>query len=160
MILISAYCAVLLSFASGLLALLMNRRDMLLAVKRYAVKTFFKAGHGPDWLGKNLEEQRFPPFLRFSVFVLLGLSGVFAVLAGLGVLIGKTVITDQISLGLPWLPWHVRFDSLSGFFFLIIGIAVSAVSLYGPGYANSYDENRHPFAVLGLFTGLFVAGQT
>ncbi len=93
------------------------------------------------------------------MFVLLGLSGVFAVIAGLAVLISKGVITDQIALGLPWLPWHVRFDGLSGFFFLIIGIAVCAVSLYGPGYVSSYKESEHPFAVLGLFTGLFVAGM-
>ncbi len=93
------------------------------------------------------------------MFVLLGLSGVFAVLAGLAVLLSNGVITDQIGLGLPWLPWHVRFDGLSGFFFLIIGIAVCAVSLYGPGYVSSYKESDHPFAVLGLFTGLFVAGM-
>jgi hypothetical protein len=51
------------------------------------------------------------------VFVLLGFSGIFAVLAGMSVLTSKEIITDQISLGLPWLPWHVRFDRLSGFFF-------------------------------------------
>ena len=86
---------------------------------------------------KVLKNERFPVFLRQAVFVLLGLSGVFAVIAGLAVLISKGVITDQIALGLPWLPWHVRFDGLSGFFFLIIGIAVCAVSLYGPGYVSS-----------------------
>jgi len=64
-----------------------------------------------------LEARRFPVLLRQAVFVLLGLSGVFAVLAGLSVLIGKEVVTDQLSLGLPWLPWHVRFDCLSGFSF-------------------------------------------
>ena len=80
-------------------------------------------------------------------------------LAGLSVLLTQAVILDQIPLGLPWLPWHVRFDALSGFFFLMIGIAVSAVSLYGPSYVNAYDERHHPFAVLGLFTGLFVAGM-
>ncbi len=110
-------------------------------------------------IDNSLEEKQFPIFLRQAVFVLLGFSGIFAVLAGMSVLTSKEVITDQISLGLPWLPWHVRFDSLSGFFFLIIGIAVSAVSLYGPGYVKSYDENHHPFAALGLFTGLFVSGM-
>ncbi len=44
-------------------------------------------------------------------------------------------------------------------FYLIIGIAVSTVSLYGPGYVHTYDEKEHPFAVLGLFTGLFVSGM-
>lgn len=160
MILVSAYCAVLLSFASGLLALLMNQRPTLLAVSEYGVKKFFNGNaHCRGRLKKQLEERRFPVFLRQAVFVLLGLSGVFAAIAGLAVLISKGVITGQIALGLPWLPWHVRFDGLSGFFFLIIGIAVCAVSLYGPGYVSSYKESEHPFAVLGLFTGLFVAGM-
>ena len=160
MILLSAYCAVLLSFASGLLALMMNQRQTLLALSQYCFKKFFIGDvRCQDWINNRLEEQRFPVFLRQVVFILLGLSGVFAVIAGLSVLLSKGVITDQISLGLPWLPWHIRFDGLSGFFFLIIGIAVCAVSLYGPGYVSAYKESEHPFGVLGLFTGLFVAGM-
>jgi hypothetical protein len=160
MILILAYGAVLFSFASGLLALMMNQRQMLLELSQYGFKRFpdnYKFGRSV--LENSLKERRYPHALRQSVFVLLGLSGVFAILAGLSVMIGKDVVTDQLSLGLPWLPWHVRFDCLSGFFFLIVGIAVSAVSLYGPGYVHAYDESQHPFAVLGLFTGLFVAGM-
>lgn len=160
MILILAYAAVLLSFASGLLALLMNQRDNLAALSRHCFKKYpntFKGGQ--ELVFCSLDEQRFPILLRQAVFVLLGLSGIFAVLAGLSVLISTGIITDRISLGLPWLPWHVRFDGLSGFFFLIIGIAVGTVSLYGPAYVGGYEESRHPFAVLGLFTGLFVAGM-
>ncbi len=160
MILFLAYSAVLLSFFSGLLGLMMHQRQQLLAFNQYWLNKFPTVNQRcQSAMADCLEEKRFPILLRRAVFVVLGLSGVFAVLAGLSVLIGKGVITDQISLGLPWLPWHVRFDCLSGFFFLIIGIAVSAVSLYGPGYVNSYKESEHPFAVLGLFTGLFVAGM-
>ena len=141
MILVSAYCAVLLSFASGLLALMMNLRHMLLAGSQYCFKKFFNGDeHCRDWVNKNLDERRFPVFLRQAVFVLLGLSRIFAVIAGLSVLVSQGVITGQIGLGLPWLPWHIRFDGLSGFFFLIIGIGVCAVSLYGPGYVSSYRE--------------------
>jgi len=138
----------------------MNQRQTLLTVSQYSFNKFF-SGNVPcrDWVNKNLEEQNYPAFLRQAVFVLLGLSGVFAVIAGLAVLISKGVITDQIALGLPWLPWHVRFDGLSGFLFFNYRIAVCAVSLYGPGYVSSYKEKEHPFAVLGLFTGLFVAGM-
>lgn len=160
MILFLAYSAVLLSFFSGLLGLMMHRRQPLLAFNQYWLAKFPTVNQRcQSAMADCLEEKRFPILLRRAVFVVLGLSGVFAVLAGLSVLIGQGVITDQIGLGLPWLPWHVRFDCLSGFFFLIIGIAVSAVSLYGPGYVNSYKESQHPFAVLGLFTGLFVAGM-
>jgi hydrogenase-4 component B len=160
MILVLAYCAVLLSLASGLAALLMDQRPILLEFSQYWSKKFPNSnGHYSGLINNNLKERRFSHMLRLAVFALLGLSGFFAVLAGLSVLISKEIITDQISLGLPWLPWHVRFDNLSGFFFLIIGIAVSAVSLYGPGYVHAYAEKRHPFAVLGLFTGLFVSGM-
>jgi hypothetical protein len=159
MILLLAYCAVLLSFASGLLALLMNQQEHLQGLSQRWFKRFAGGVGVQSVIEQNLDEHRFPNLLRRGVFVLLGLSGVFAVFAALAVLISAEVITDQISLGLPWLPWHVRFDSLSGFFFLIIGIAVIAVSIYGPGYVHSYKEKQHPFAVLGLFTGLFVTGM-
>ncbi|MCX7068318.1 MAG: hydrogenase 4 subunit B [Methylococcales bacterium] len=153
MILLLAYCAVLFSFASGLLALLSNQQQLLLALQHRFLKT------PSAFIDHCLDEHHYPNFLRQVVFIALGLSGVFAILAGLSVLISNTVVTDQIGLGLPWLPWHIRFDALSGFFFLIIGIAVGAVSLYGPGYVHHYKEKDHPFAVLGLFTGLFVTGM-
>ncbi|MFZ2168814.1 MAG: hydrogenase 4 subunit B [Methylococcaceae bacterium] len=160
MILVLAYCAVLLSFSSGLLALMVNQRHILLELSRYWFNKFpDRNGHYQSMLDNSLKERRYPHMLRQSVFFLLGLSGVFAVLAGLSILISKAIVTDQLSLGLPWLPWHVRFDGLSGFFYLIIGIGVAAVSLYGPGYVHAYDERQHPFAVLGLFTGLFVSGM-
>jgi formate hydrogenlyase subunit 3/multisubunit Na+/H+ antiporter MnhD subunit len=120
---------------------------------------FEKSSADNERLASCLGEKQFSSLVQKAVFMFLGLSGVFAVLAGLSVLISQGVVTDQLSLGLPWLPWHVRFDCLSGFFFLIVGIAVSAVSLYGPGYVKSYKDSQHPFAVLGLFTGLFVAGM-
>lgn len=160
MILVLAYSAVLLSFFSGLLGLMMHQRQHLLEFSQYWLKKISGGNERcPSAIADGLEEKRFPILLRRAVFILLGLSGVFAVLAGLSVLIGKGAVTDQIGLGLPWLPWHVHFDCLSGFFFLIIGIAVTAVSLYGPGYVNSYKESQHSFAVLALFTGLFVAGM-
>ena len=159
MILILAYAAVLFSFASGLLALLARRRSMLLRLTELYLIRFPNHQGCRELSARCLEESRYPVLLRQVVFVLLGLSGLTAVLAGLTVLISQQVITDQLSLGLPWLPWHVRFDGLSGFFFLIIGIAVGAVSLYGPGYVQAYQEEKQPFAVLGLFTGLFVSGM-
>ncbi|HFD11303.1 MAG TPA: hydrogenase 4 subunit B [Crenotrichaceae bacterium] len=156
MILLLAYAAVLLSLLSGLLALLMRYRNCLINLKQSA--TFLN----PVWqqrLDAFLEEQVFPQRLQQLSFIVLGLAGVCAVAAGLTCLLSQQVITDQLSLGLPWLPWHVRFDSLSAFFYLIIGIAVCAVSLYGPGYVSHNNEQDHPFGVLGLFTGLFIAGM-
>ncbi|MGR8931625.1 MAG: hydrogenase 4 subunit B [Gammaproteobacteria bacterium] len=157
--LILAYAAVLFSFASGILALFARQRAMLIALTEAYLSRFPEHRVCRDLSARFLEESRYPTLLRQAVFLLLGASGVSAVLAGLIVLLGQQSLTDQISLGLPWLPWHVRLDGLSAFFFLIIGIAVAAVSLYGPGYVEAYEEEKHPFAVLGLFTGLFVTGM-
>ncbi len=158
MILFSAYAAVILSFLSALLALLMHHRMTLTSLENVFLGNF--ANHPvSQFLTDCLSEKNFPQFLQKSVFVLLSATGIVAIIAGLSAVITQSVITDQLSLGLPWLPWHVRFDSLSGFFYLIIGIAVFAISLYGPGYVKGSDEQQHPFAVLGLFTGLFIAGM-
>ncbi len=148
MILVLAYCSILFSFASCLPALLIHQR-----------RTINLPAFSRRWGINDPEDPRIPILVRQAVFGLLGLSGLFAVLAGLGALISSEVFTDKIGLGLPWLPWQVRFDNLSGFFFLIIGIAVSAVSLYGPGYVSAFEESKHPFAVLSLFSGLFIAGM-
>jgi len=159
MILGLAYCAVLLCFASGFLALLSRQRQGVIAMSRHYLNRFPDAQRHQALIANSLAENRYPILLRQAVFLLLGLAGLFAVLAGVTVMISQQVINDQLPLGLPWLPWHVRFDSLSGFFFLIIGIAVFAASCYGPAYVNAYQEQQHPFASLGLFTGLFVAGM-
>lgn len=160
MILFLAYSAVILSLLSGFMALLMHQRHTLLRIGIYGLEKIPNLPQGStQGLNNCLAEQKFPQRLQWMVFVLLGISGIFAVLAGLSILISEGVEIDQLGLGLPWLPWHVRFDSLSGFFYLIIGLAVIAVSLYGPGYVKDYDEQQHPFAILGLFSGLFIAGM-
>lgn len=159
MVLTLAYAAVLFSFASGVVALLIQQRPNLIMLSQHYFSRFPDHQRCRKMSARFLDETEYPVLLRQLVFALLGASGVLAVLAGLDVLIGQQIVTDQIHLGLPWLPWHVRFDGLSGFFYLIIGIAVVAVSLYGPGYIQAYQEEKHPFAVLGLFTGLFVAGM-
>lgn len=150
-----AYLAVLLSLASGGLALLSNQREAL-----HLLSLYFRLPNSIRLrLGFLHEPQQFRDCLQLSVFVLLGAASLSAIIAGLGGLLGKHVYIDQIHLGLPWLPWHVRFDGLSALFFLIVGIATGAVSLYGPGYVKHYQEQEHPFAVLGLFSGLFIAGM-
>ncbi|MCF7971447.1 MAG: hydrogenase 4 subunit B [Methylococcaceae bacterium] len=156
MILFLAYAAVLFSFLSGLLALLMRQRCSVIKLVHYCCTKRL------DWqqrLDSWLEQSIYPQRIQQLSFMLLGIAGVFAILAGLGGLISKQVIIAQLPLGLPWLPWHVRFDSLSALFYLIIGIAIFAVSWYGPGYVKDNNEQDHPFLVLGLFSGLFISGM-
>ncbi len=126
MILFLAYSAVLLSFASGGIAL----------------AHLYKSDVNKQW-----------------VFWSLGASGAMAIFAGLGELVNPEIRLDTLNLGLPWLPWHVHFDSLSAFFYLVIGIAVFAVSFYAPHYTHHEQKNAQNFAVLSLFTGLFIAGM-
>ena len=92
-------------------------------------------------------------------FPLLGLAGAASIAAGLGALLGDQPLTAQWPLGLPWLHWHLRLDALSGFFLALIGTGTLAVSLYGPGYVREYRHSPYSPVVLGLATGLFVAGM-
>lgn len=155
-----AYLAVLLGFASGLSALLIYQQYRLSKLIGCGLELWGRKGDSRfNWLVNCLDERNFPECIRRLAFVLLGLSGGLAVWAGLSVLLGNRIIVDRIGLGLPWMAWQVRFDALSGFFYLIIGIAVVAISLFGPAYVRVYKEDQHPFAVLGLFTGFFVAGM-
>ncbi len=156
MILSLAYAAVWFSFLSGLLALLIRQRQSVIALLHYSCRT------QPAWqqrLDAWLEQSIYPQRIQQMSFALLGSAGICAISAGVSNLISQSIITDQLSLGLPWLPWHVRFDSLSALFYLIIGIAIFAVSCYGPGYVKENNEQEHPFAVLGLFSGLFISGM-
>lgn len=98
--------------------------------------------------------------LRRLYFLLIGLSGALAILAGLNALTASAPATATLPLGLPWLPWQVRLDALSGFFLLPIGLVGVAVALYGPGYVREFAHGGDPLPVLGGFTGLFIAGMS
>jgi hydrogenase-4 component B len=98
-------------------------------------------------------------FLRIFAFLFMGISGASAIAAGISTLLYGAVHTQVLPLGLPWLRWHTQLDPLSGFFMVVVGIVTVAVSLYGPGYVREYEHGKQPLSVLGLFTGLFLAGM-
>ncbi len=102
---------------------------------------------------------RAPRLLRVLVLPLFGLAGAAAVAAGLVALVQGEVATAVLPLGLPWLPWQVRLDALSGFFLALIGVVTFAVGLYGPAYVRGFERGRDPLPVLGGFAGLFLAGM-
>ncbi len=60
-----------------------------------------------------------------------------AVVAGYAV--GKLPQSTVLPLGLPDLPFHVRVDSLSAFFLLLLGATSSAISLFSSGYFRSSE---------------------
>ncbi|WP_404359855.1 hydrogenase 4 subunit B [Methylotuvimicrobium sp. KM1] len=105
-----------------------------------------------------LEPDYYARAMRILPFCLLGVSGALAVLTGLLQLLGADSAAMILPFGLPGLSWHVRLDALSGFFFLVLGMPLIAVCLFGPGYVREF-EHKKSLAVLGFFTGLFVAGM-
>ncbi|MGK7345358.1 MAG: hydrogenase 4 subunit B [Candidatus Nitrospinota bacterium M3_3B_026] len=97
--------------------------------------------------------------LRMLAMPLFGLAGLAALAAGLLTLTHGSVGTTELPLGLPWLPWRVRLDALSGFFLCVIGAVSVAVGLYGPGYVRGFESGKDSLPALGGFTGLFLAGM-
>lgn len=109
----------------------------------------------------SLGVTRLPTLLRYASFLLLGLSAASAMYAGMSVLLTSTSVTMELPLGLPWLNWHLRLDALSGFFLVVIGVVVLAVSLYGPAYVRTFVHAKAPqsFTALSVFTALFILGM-
>lgn len=72
---------------------------------------------------------------RVSRALFIGGAGVGLVLAVAGITaLGKTAQIAVLPLGLPNLPFHLRLDSLSAFFLLLLGAAASGISLFSAGY--------------------------
>ncbi len=107
----------------------------------------------------SLVSDRFPGVMRWIAFPLLGASGLFAIYEGISVLVTTVPLVYELPLGLPWLPWHIKLDPLSGLFLSIIGIVTLAISFFGPGYIREFIHGKQPLAVLGFFTGLFITGM-
>jgi hydrogenase-4 component B len=102
---------------------------------------------------------REPRLLRLAAMPVFGLAGLAAVAAGLTALWQGDTLTAVLPLGLPWLPWQVRLDALSGFLLVVIGVVTFAVGLYGPGYVRGLEQGRESLPALGGFGGLFLAGM-
>jgi len=105
--------------------------------------------------------RRYPGFLHFGSFLFLFFSGAAGIAAGGWTLLANLTVTDRIGFGLPWLDWHVRIDPLSGFFLVLLGTLVVAISLYGPSYTREFARGpvAQPLPPLGVFTALFILGM-
>ena len=96
---------------------------------------------------------------KFISIPFLIISGITAIILGGDFLLTGASETYIYSPGLPWLHWHLKLDSLAGFFLVLIGIIVTAVSLFTPGYIREFEHGKQSLAILGLFTGLFISGM-
>lgn len=107
----------------------------------------------------SLAADRFPRMLPNVAFSLLVVSGAASVAIGLDAVLTGGHWAVELPLGLPWLRWHLRLDPLAGFFLCLIGVGTLAVSLYAPAYCREFRHSPYSLAVLGLATGLFIAGM-
>ena len=107
----------------------------------------------------SLLSARLPRVLRLVATPMFGMAGLAALTAGLLALLNGNVTTAELPLGLPWLPWRVRFDALSGFFFCVVGIVSFAVGVYAPGYVRGLERGDNSLPALGGFSGLFLTGM-
>jgi len=107
----------------------------------------------------SLLSARLPRVLRLVATPMFGMAGLAALTAGLLALLNGSVTTAELPLGLPWLPWRVRFDALSGFFFCVVGIVSFAVGVYAPGYVRGLERGDNSLPALGGFSGLFLTGM-
>jgi len=107
----------------------------------------------------SLFSARMPRLLRVLATPLFSLAGLAALTAGLIALVNGDVATAELPLGLPWLPWQVRLDALSGFFLSVIGVVSFAVGIYALGYVRGFEHGRDSLPALGGFTGLFLTGM-
>lgn len=151
-----AYLSVIAALLSALTALAANRRQRLEGLAGNCLRRWPMLRQRAI---RAFSESRYGALHRNGIFVLLGLSGVTALLAGMAALGSESPLLDTLPFGLPWLSWHTRIDPLSGFFLCVLGLPLIAVSLYGPGYVREFEYGKHSLAALGLFTGLFVAGM-
>ncbi len=85
--------------------------------------------------GLLLQNGRFITQFIFPAGALGALVLAAAALSGLGGAVNVTVL----QLGLPDLPFHLRMDSLSSFFVLLLGSASVGISLYSAGYFRAME---------------------
>ena len=105
-----------------------------------------------------------PLFLRHQRLLInissliAAIASLLAVTAGVWTVWKGSTESYIILLGLPDLPFHLRLDPLSGFFFTVIGLLGFFVSIYSIGYVKGFLSHR-PVNRLIVFYNLFMAGM-
>jgi len=95
--------------------------------------------------------------IMFS-FALASVASLLATIAGIWTVGCEMTVKGILPIGLPDLPFHVRFDPLAGYFFTIVGLLALFVSVYSIGYVQGFPANR-PVTSLIIFYCLFLAGM-
>jgi len=96
-------------------------------------------------------------FITRIIFPATALGSLLLALAAVASLGGTTNIA-VLPLGLPDLPFHLRLDSLSAFFLLLLGAASIGISLYSAGYFRHMAGGT--LGLLCFEYHLFLVGMT
>jgi hydrogenase-4 component B len=88
------------------------------------------------WFALGLAALARPHHLGFVSRALFPLSVGGAILLTVGGVMGLTAEATSLvlPLGLPDLPFHLRMDSLSAFFVVLLGVASTGISIFSAGY--------------------------
>lgn len=101
------------------------------------------------------------PFASLAVYAGSALPCALVAIGGMIGLAGAQVHERVLPVGLPWLGAHLRLDSLSGAFLVIIGLGGALNCIFAIGYCRHEREPRRvlPFypAFLGAMTAVVLA---
>ncbi len=90
-------------------------------------------------------------FIVYGGCLILGLTSLTTGLAA----VGAPVEHLTLPLGIPWIGVHLRLDSLSAFFLIILGLGSAGASLFAIGYTQHDEEPQRALP----FYPLFLAGM-
>ena len=96
---------------------------------------------------------------RFVARVLFPLGGLFGLVLG-GLALAAVSATPEVAvlpIGLPGLPFHLRLDSLSAFFLMVVGFVAAGVSTFAAGYFRKGEGT--PPGLLCLEYHVFLASM-
>ena len=99
---------------------------------------------------------RSPTLITRIIFPAGALGALLLAVTGL-LALSQTPSIAVLPLGLPDLPFHLRMDSLSAFFLMLLGAAGFAISLYSAGYFRSMEGRT--LALLSLHYHFFLASM-
>jgi len=93
-----------------------------------------------------------------SALVYAGSALVCAIVAAIGLvgLLDGEAMTAILPIGLPWLGAHLRLDSLSAAFLVVIGVGGGASSLYAIGYGRQEHEPVRVLPFYPAFLGAMI----
>lgn len=102
--------------------------------------------------------KRWQDIAKILSAVFFSISGVAAVATGLNVLSNHAQYSYAVTTGFPGFSCQFQLDTLSAFFFMLIGIVVFGLALFIPGYLRHYTPRR-PLTSISISTAIFVFGM-